>query len=86
MSTDSGFVPVLIETTSVIDLSISPEGLTAQLLQHIMAVERREYEGQWRSIEGDIHNQEAMLQQAEVSQGNQSFTSCLLVLIRLQRP
>ncbi|XP_071803571.1 dynein heavy chain domain-containing protein 1-like isoform X3 [Asterias amurensis] len=63
--TDSGFVPVLIETTSVIDLSISPDGLKSQLLQHIMAVERREYEGQWRSIEGDIHNQEAMLQQAD---------------------
>ena len=70
LSPDSGFVPVLIETTSVIDLSISSDGLKSQLLQHIMAVERREYEGQWRSIEGDIHNQEAMLQQADVSQGD----------------
>ncbi|XP_022080100.1 dynein heavy chain 6, axonemal-like [Acanthaster planci] len=63
--TGSGFAPLPIEDTSVIDLSISPQGLTDRLLKHIMLIERPEFHGQWRSIEGDIHNQEATLQQAE---------------------
>ncbi|XP_038044677.1 dynein heavy chain domain-containing protein 1-like [Patiria miniata] len=63
--TGSGFAPLPIEDTSVIDLSISTQRLTDRLLQHIMKIERPEFYGQWRSIEGDIHNQEATLQQAE---------------------
>ena len=64
-----------IQYTSVIDLSVSPQGLTDHLLRDVLAFEKPEFEGQWRSIEKDIRDQEMSLQQADVSRS----TSCKVV-------
>ncbi len=56
-----------VQTMSVVDMATSQEGIINELLTDIMAMERPEFEGQKKSIEGDALNHQYELKHEQVS-------------------
>ncbi|XP_071943742.1 dynein heavy chain domain-containing protein 1-like [Antedon mediterranea] len=54
------------EGTSVIDLAISPEGLSNQILDIAIEIERPEYDNQVKALEGDVRDQHFFINKVEM--------------------
>ena len=61
-----GLVPLPLSRTSVIDMAVSYEGVRDLLLIDTLALERPEYDGQERSLEGDVSLHKQQVTQAKV--------------------
>ncbi|XP_033127107.1 dynein heavy chain domain-containing protein 1-like isoform X2 [Anneissia japonica] len=58
--------PQPTELTSVINLAISPEGLSNQILEIAISFERPEYDNQVKTLEGDIRDQKLFMEKVEM--------------------
>ena len=63
----AGFLKPHTDRFSVIDMSVSPEGLRTRLLIDVMAAERPEFANQEHSILSDVREHEKNLKETEVS-------------------
>ncbi|XP_077979356.1 dynein heavy chain domain-containing protein 1-like [Glandiceps talaboti] len=60
-----GLLPLPMQHSAVIDLSISQQGVFDRILQITMKIERPEYENQHRSIESDLRHYKQQLQEVQ---------------------
>ena len=69
--TGAGIHDLPLEQVCVVDLGVSQEAVSNQLLHHIMAIERPEFDGQRKSIEADLilHQDDLNQQQVRFDQG-----------------
>ena len=64
--TGDGITELPVQRMCLIDLSISQEGVIDTILFDVMKIERPEFEGQKKSIEGDLLHQQHELNKEQV--------------------
>ncbi|XP_070566099.1 dynein heavy chain domain-containing protein 1-like isoform X2 [Ptychodera flava] len=60
-----GLLPLPIQHTSVVDLSVSQQAVFDRVLRVTLSIERPEYENQYRSIESDLRHYKQQLKEVQ---------------------
>nr|XP_006818816.1 PREDICTED: uncharacterized protein LOC100376274 [Saccoglossus kowalevskii] len=61
----TGLLPLPIQQCSVVDLSLSQQGVFDKVLKIVLDIERPEYENQYRSIESDLKHYQQQLENTQ---------------------